>query len=87
MTAISLRLPEELAARLDRLSKKTGRSKSFYMLEAIQERMEDLEDWYLAEERMIAHREGRSTSYTQAEMEREFGLADRVRPASPKRAA
>ena len=87
MSAISLRLPEELAARLDRLSKKTGRSKSFYMLEAIQERMEDLEDWYLAEERMLAHREGRSTSYTQAEMEREFGLADRVRPASPKRAA
>jgi RHH-type rel operon transcriptional repressor/antitoxin RelB len=87
MSAISLRLPEELAARLDRLSKKTGRSKSFYMLEAIQERMEDLEDWYLAEERMIAHRKGRTKSYTQAEMEREFGLADRVRPASPKRAA
>ena len=87
MSAISLRLPEELAARLDRLSKKSGRSKSFYMLEAIQERMEDLEDWYLAEERMIAHRKGRTKSYTQAEMEREFGLADRVRPASPKRAA
>jgi RHH-type rel operon transcriptional repressor/antitoxin RelB len=87
MSAVSLRLPEELAERLDRLSRKTGRSKSFYMLEAIRERIEDLEDWYLAEERMIAHREGRSKSYTQSEMEHEFGLADRVRPASPKRAA
>jgi RHH-type rel operon transcriptional repressor/antitoxin RelB len=76
MSAISLRLPEELAARLDRLSKKTGRSKSFYMLEAIQERMEDLEDWYLAEERMIAHRKGRSKSYTLDEVERRLGLVD-----------
>ncbi len=87
MAAVSLRLPDELSARLDALAKKTGRTKSFYMIEAIQDRMEDLEDWYEAEWRMQEHHAGRTKPVTQAEMESEFGLADQVRPESAKRAA
>jgi predicted transcriptional regulator len=33
--AVSLRLPEDLSARLDKLAKRTGRTKTFYMIEAI----------------------------------------------------
>jgi RHH-type transcriptional regulator, rel operon repressor / antitoxin RelB len=53
--ATSIRLPDELDARLARLASKTGRSKSFYIKEAIEEHIADLEDFYLAERRMRAY--------------------------------
>lgn len=49
---LALRLPPEIEARLDALAKKTGRTKSFYAREAIIEHLEDLEDAYIAEERI-----------------------------------
>jgi RHH-type rel operon transcriptional repressor/antitoxin RelB len=49
---LALRLPPEIEARLDALAKKTGRTKSFYAREAILEHIEDLEDAYIAEERV-----------------------------------
>jgi len=76
MTSVSLRLPDEVAARLDNLAKATGRSKTFYMIEAISERLDDLEDLYLAEQRLIDNRAGRSKTYTLDEVERDLGLAD-----------
>jgi predicted transcriptional regulator len=33
--AVSLRLPDDLSTRLDKLAKRTGRTKTFYMIEAI----------------------------------------------------
>jgi len=75
-SAVSLRLPEGLKSRLDKLAKRTGRSKTYYMIEAISEKLEDLEDLYLAEERTRALRAGRSRIYTQEEMEKRYGLAD-----------
>jgi len=49
---LALRLPPELEARLEALALKTGRTKSFYAREAILEKIEELEDRYLAEERV-----------------------------------
>ncbi|HLB41897.1 MAG TPA: ribbon-helix-helix protein, CopG family [Gammaproteobacteria bacterium] len=46
--AIALRLPSELDKRLTVLAKKTHRSKSYYVREALQHYIEDLEDYYLA---------------------------------------
>ena len=46
---MSVRLPEEVEARLERLAKETGRTKSFYARAAILEKIEDMEDMYLAE--------------------------------------
>jgi RHH-type rel operon transcriptional repressor/antitoxin RelB len=74
MTAVSLRLPDDLKNRLDKLSKLTGRSKTFYMVEAISEKLQDLEDLYLAEERTRALRAGRSKTYTLDEVEKRLGL-------------
>jgi RHH-type transcriptional regulator, rel operon repressor / antitoxin RelB len=76
MPAVSLRLPDELKARLARLSERTGRSKTYYMVEAIKEHIGDMEALYIAEQRLIKHRAGRSRSYTQREMEKRYGLAD-----------
>jgi RHH-type rel operon transcriptional repressor/antitoxin RelB len=75
-TAVSLRLPEDLKIRLEKLSKLTGRSKTYYMVEAISEKIEDLEDLYLAEQRTLALRAGRSRTYTLDEVEKRLGLAD-----------
>ena len=49
---LALRLPPEIEARLDALAKRTGRTKSFYAREAILEHLEDLEDAYVAAERV-----------------------------------
>lgn len=73
---ISLRLPEDIEDRLTHLAKLTGRSKTFYATEAIREHLDDLEDLYLAEHRLIEHRAGRSQSYSMDEVEQRLGLVD-----------
>lgn len=73
---LAVRLPVEVETRLDALAKATGRTKSFYAREAILEHLEDLEDLYLAEQRLIAVRAGKSKTYTLDEVERSLGLAD-----------
>jgi len=50
MSPVSLRLPDDMDERLDDLARKTGRSKTYNMIEAIREHIDDLEDLYLAEE-------------------------------------
>jgi RHH-type rel operon transcriptional repressor/antitoxin RelB len=76
MASVSLRLPDEVSQRLDHLAELTGRSKTFYMVEAIREHLDDLEDLYLAEQRLIEARAGRSKTHTLEEVERDLGLAD-----------
>jgi RHH-type rel operon transcriptional repressor/antitoxin RelB len=49
---LALRLKPEIESRLERLAKKTGRTKSFYAREAIEEHLADLEMSYLALHRM-----------------------------------
>lgn len=49
---LAVRLASEIEKRLDELAKKTGRTKTFYVREAILEHLDDLEDYYLAEERL-----------------------------------
>ena len=73
---LALRLPPELEARLTALAEKTGRTKSFYARQAILEHLDDLEDLYLAEQRLIEIRAGRSQTFTLEEVERDLGLAD-----------
>ena len=76
MSAVSIRLPEDISSRLQELAQRTGRSKTFYMIEAIREHLDDLEDLYIAEQRLIEIRAGRSKTHTLEEVERSLGLAD-----------
>ena len=69
MYATSLRLPDNIGQRLTELAKKTGRSKTFYILEAIREHLDELEDRYIAEQRLADLRAGRSRTYTSEEVE------------------
>jgi RHH-type rel operon transcriptional repressor/antitoxin RelB len=74
--ALSIRLPSDVETRLQNLATLTGRSKTFYVTEAILEHLDDLEDLYLAEQRLLDNRAGKSKTYSLDEVERELGLAD-----------
>lgn len=71
---VSLRLPVEMIERIERLAKATGRSRTFYMQEAIKQKLEDLEDLYLAEQALIDIRAGKSRLHTLDEVEEALGL-------------
>ena len=49
---IAIRLPDEIEKRLDALAKKTGRTKSYYVREAVIDHLEELEDIYLSLDRL-----------------------------------
>ena len=74
MISVSLRLPDEVSQRLERLAELTGRSKIDYMLEAISEHLDDLEDLYLAEQRLIDHRAGKTQAVALEDVMKRYGL-------------
>ncbi|RST84463.1 TraY domain-containing protein [Aquibium carbonis] len=49
---LALRLPPDIEKRLDDLARRTGRTKSYYAREALIEHLDDLEDIYLAQQRV-----------------------------------
>ena len=73
---LAIRLPEDLEKRLEALAKRTGRTKTDYVREAIVEHLDDLEDLYLAEARLEALRRGDDQSVSIDEVTRRHGLAD-----------
>jgi len=54
----AVRLPDELNERLVALAKRTGRPVAYYIREAIEEHLEDLEDIYQAEQVLERLRRG-----------------------------
>lgn len=79
---LTMRLPEELEGRLTGLAKLTGRTKSYYVREALERHLEEMEDVYLADAR-IRKNEKR---YTLEEVETLLGLSNRVQGKRPQRA-
>jgi RHH-type rel operon transcriptional repressor/antitoxin RelB len=49
---LAIRLPKNLEDRMDKLAKRTGRTKTFYARQAIVEHIGDLEDLHIAEARL-----------------------------------
>ena len=70
----SIRLPDEIENRLEKLSFQTGRSKSFYVKEAIIEHLDDIEDVYLAEKRLEDIRAGRTQTIPLEEVMKRYGM-------------
>lgn len=67
---LAIRLDAETEKRLEALAKKTGRTKTFYAREAILEHLDDLEDIYLASERLLRP----AKTYSADEVKHELGL-------------
>jgi RHH-type rel operon transcriptional repressor/antitoxin RelB len=74
--ALSIRLPSDLEARLKNLAAKTGRTKSYYITEAIREHLDDLEDLYLAEQRLADIRSGKTRTVRIEEVMKRYGVED-----------
>jgi len=71
---LAIRLPDEIEKRLEELAKKTGRTKSYYVRQAILEYLEDMEDYYLAEERLKSFNEANTIPLE--EIMKRYGLED-----------
>jgi RHH-type rel operon transcriptional repressor/antitoxin RelB len=68
---LGIRLEPELENRLEKLARKTGRSKSYYAREAIRQYLEDREDYLLG----IAVLERNEPTISLEELERRLDLA------------
>ena len=70
----AVRLPETLEKRLNHLAKETHRSKSFYIKRAVEDFLEEREDYLLA----LAIKEridlGKESTYSLEEVEKMAGL-------------
>jgi len=69
---IAVRLPSKIEKRLEKLARKTGRTKTFYVREAILQYLDDLEDYHLAARRL----EENLLGVPLEEVERRLGLQD-----------
>ena len=73
---LAIRLPEEIETRLENLAKATGRTKTYYAREAILEYLDDMEDLYIAEQRMADIKAGRSKTIPLEELMKRYGMED-----------
>lgn len=70
-TVLNVRLSDDLARRLENLSLKTKRPKSFYIREMLERYLKEYEDSYLALERL---NERNAKYHTTEEVEKLLGL-------------
>jgi RHH-type rel operon transcriptional repressor/antitoxin RelB len=61
MKQISIRLDDDIVQELDKLAKETGRSKTFYVKQAILEQLEDLKDYFAAKKELDKIKQGIDT--------------------------
>lgn len=69
---LSLRLSNDIETRLGELAETTGRTKSFYAKEAIVKYLDEMEDTYIAINRL----EKPAKRVSLADVEKELGLDD-----------
>lgn len=72
---LAIRLPQSIEKRLDKLARRTGRTKTFYAREAILQHLEDLEDLYLAEETLERIRRGEEKTIPLKTLLKRHGMA------------
>lgn len=75
---LAIRLPAEIEERLEALAKATGRTKTFYAREAILEHLSDLEDVYLAEQRLGDIQSVKTKTLPLEEVMRRYDMEDGV---------
>jgi RHH-type transcriptional regulator, rel operon repressor / antitoxin RelB len=73
---LAIRLPPEIEKQLERLAKRTGRTKTFYAREAILNYIEDLEDGFTADARWNSFVKSGDKAIPMQEIMREYGLED-----------
>lgn len=74
--ATSVRFSPETEKRLNRLAKETGRAKSFYIKQMVENNIDDVEDCYLADSVLERIRAGKEKILSSASVREELGLDD-----------
>ncbi|MBK8866637.1 MAG: ribbon-helix-helix protein, CopG family [Dermatophilaceae bacterium] len=72
----SVRIPAELQGRIDALAERTHRSRAFYLREAIERGLPQVEWEYDLAQRAVDVRSGKVTTVPLAEVVAELGLDD-----------
>jgi len=73
---LAIRLPESIEKRLEKLAKRTGRTKTFYVREAILQHLEELEDLYFAERSLDRIQSGESPTIPLEDVVKRHALED-----------
>lgn len=76
MVATSVRMSDKTAEKLDKLSRLTGRSKSYYLREASESSIDQLLYEYALLNEVEEIRAGRAKTYSLEEVKAELGLED-----------
>lgn len=71
---LAIRFPQSIEKRLDRLDRRTGRTKTYYVREAILKHLEDIEDLYLAERALERVRRGEERTIPLKDIIKRHGL-------------
>jgi RHH-type rel operon transcriptional repressor/antitoxin RelB len=71
---VSIRLDPLTEQRLDHLASQTGRAKSYYLRELIENGLDDLEDFYLADATMERVRKGQEAVMDSSEVRSSLDL-------------
>ena len=71
---IAVRLPQEIEERLSSLAQRTGRTKTFYVREAVLTHLEDMEDYFLAAEAYAEHKASGKAAISHEELVEKHGL-------------
>ena len=72
--AVVTRFDVEIVERLTELARRTGRTRSYYIKEAVEEKLVDMELIYLAQSRAADLRAGRSSTISLDEIGEKYGL-------------
>ena len=71
--SVTIRLSESMEKRLDELVKLTGRTKTYYIRKALEEKLDEMEDIYISEHRL---EEPTTERWSLEELERGDDLED-----------
>ena len=73
---VTIEMPDEMHRLILQFAEEAGTDPNAYMIDLLEERLEDAYFLKRAEETMAAHRRGESRTYTLEEVKRDLGLDD-----------
>ena len=71
---LAIRLPQSIEKRLEKLARRTGRTKTYYVREAILHHLDELEDIYIAEQSLERIRRGEERTIPLKDVLKRHGL-------------
>ncbi len=71
---MAIRFDNDIIERLTNLAKMTDRPKSYYIKKAVSEKLDDMEEIYMAESRLENLRAGKSSTISLDEMKTKYDL-------------